>query len=315
MRATDILKPGDVVRVRSWPEIRAALDAGGRLDALPFMPEMLRYCGMRLTVSKRLERTCEENRGEMRRIRDTVFLDAVRCDGSSHGGCQKACFIFWKEAWLQKLDRDDTAAANSTLDVQPFPYQYSTADGAYICQSTELLRATSPLSSVDIGSIVRDIRAKTYPPIQLMRILGYAIFLRLRRLTTGRSYRVLEGEQRKTPVGYLSLQPGELVRVKQENEIAETLDINGKNHGLAFTVEMLPFCGKTFRVLKRLETMIHEPTGRLIRLEDTVILENVICDGHHILRGGCPRGNYHFWREIWLERISTNLGTSTTGSN
>ena len=52
-----------------------------------------------------------------------------------------------------------------------------------------------------------------------------------------------------------------------------TLDVQGKNHGLAFTVEMLPFCGKTFRVLKRLETMIQESSRRLIRLEDTVILE------------------------------------------
>jgi hypothetical protein len=92
------------------------------------------------------------------------------------------------------------------------------------------------------------------------------------------------------------------VKVKTKDEIAATLDVEGKNRGLAFTVEMLPFCGGTFRVLRRLEKMIHEPTRKLINVEDTVILDNVTCDGCHILRGGCPRENYHYWREIWLKR-------------
>jgi hypothetical protein len=304
-KAMPFLLPGDVVKVRSWPEIRCVLDENGRTDGLPFMPEMLQYCGMCFTVAKRLERTCEETEGGMRRICNTVFLDTVRCHGSAHGGCQKECFIFWKEAWLQKVDGGNIQGVNSADTTEEvFPYKYSTPDGQYICQSTELIRATSPLSPIDIGCFVRDIRAKTYTPSKLMRVLSYAAFLRLRRLATGRSYRVLEGVQKKTPAGSLGLRPGELVRVKAKEEVMATLDVQGKNHGLAFTVEMLPFCGRTFRVLKRLESMIHEPSRRLIRLDDTVILANVTCDGCHILRGGCPRENYHFWREIWLERAS-----------
>lgn len=54
--------------------------------------------------------------------------------------------------------------------------------------------------------------------------------------------------------------------------------------------------------MRRVEKMISEPTGKLINIVDTVILENAICDGGHILRGGCPRGNFHYWREAWLQR-------------
>jgi hypothetical protein len=101
----------------------------------------------------------------------------------------------------------------------------------------------------------------------------------------------------------MNLQPGEWVKVKTPEQIAETLNKDGKNRGLMVTTEMLSFCGAAFRVLKRLNKMIHEPTRKLIDVENTVILENALCDGCHILRGGCPRGNYHFWREIWLERV------------
>jgi hypothetical protein len=36
---------GQLVEVRSSAEIAATLDANGKLDGVPFMPEMARYCG------------------------------------------------------------------------------------------------------------------------------------------------------------------------------------------------------------------------------------------------------------------------------
>jgi len=82
----------------------------------------------------------------------------------------------------------------------------------------------------------------------------------------------------------LALQPGEWVRVKIEDEIKATLDPRGMNRGLGFTVDMMPACGKTFKVLRRLEKMIDEPSRKVIELKDTVILENSICKGCYILR-------------------------------
>jgi len=40
------LRSGEWVQVRTKEEILATLDLNGRLDELPFMPEMLQYCGM-----------------------------------------------------------------------------------------------------------------------------------------------------------------------------------------------------------------------------------------------------------------------------
>jgi hypothetical protein len=297
------LLPGLLVEVRSWPEILSTLDDSGMLEGLPFMPEMAKFCGHRFRVSKRVERTCEDAKEGMRRIRDTVFLDGLRCDGTTHGGCQKGCFIFWKEKWLRRIDQNIVSGTVPAVDsTNQYPYQYKFSDGQYVCQSTELIRATSLLSPLDLGSYLRDIRARTYSVGQLIRMVSYALFLRIRRRVTGKSYRFLEGQQTKTPKETLNLEAGEWVKVKTKDEIAATLDVEGKNRGLAFTVEMLPFCGGTFRVLRRLEKMIHEPTRKLINVEDTVILDNVTCDGCHILRGGCPRENYHYWREIWLKR-------------
>jgi hypothetical protein len=295
-------KKGDVVEVLPWNELIHTLDASGTIDSLPFMPEMLRYCGKRLIITKRLERTCEDIEGGMRRIRNVVFLNDLRCDGSAHGGCQKSCCILWKDEWLRKpADSGEMQPERSTPPAYPFPYSFG--DGHYVCQSTELLRATSHLSPLDFGSYLRDVRAETYSARELAKVLSYAIKHRLRSRLQKKSHRFLEGSCVKTPSESLNLQPGDWVQVKTLEAIAQTLNKEGKNRGLAFTVEMVPFCGRTFRVLTHLEKMMNESTRRLIPVEDTVILEGVTCDGCHILRGGCPKNNYHYWREIWLERV------------
>src|SRR5262245_31670104 len=99
------LRVGDLVEIRSESEILATLDEAGTLDALPFMPEMLKYCGQRVRVYKRADKTCDtiEYSGS-RRMLNTVHLEGLRCNGSAHGGCQAGCLLFWKEAWLLRVD-------------------------------------------------------------------------------------------------------------------------------------------------------------------------------------------------------------------
>jgi hypothetical protein len=73
------------------------LGEDGSLDGVLFMPEMLRYAGRRFRVSTRVEKFCDTIQGSRsRRIRDVVYLDNPRCDGSGHGGCQAACRLHWK---------------------------------------------------------------------------------------------------------------------------------------------------------------------------------------------------------------------------
>ena len=98
-------RAGEWVEVKSADEILATLDAQGSVDGLPFMPEMLRYCGMRFRVFKSAHKTCDTIGGtKIRHMSDAAHLEGLRCDGSSHGGCQAGCLLFWKSAWLKRVD-------------------------------------------------------------------------------------------------------------------------------------------------------------------------------------------------------------------
>ena len=109
-KATDIgekaylgLEPGEWVEVRSAEEILATLDGNGKFKGLRFTPEMMKFCGMKFKVYKRLDRIVLEATGELREIKTpTVLLENVFCDGKAHGGCDRSCFCFWREAWLRR---------------------------------------------------------------------------------------------------------------------------------------------------------------------------------------------------------------------
>src|SRR5215475_2179950 len=100
---TGKLSAGDWVEVRSKEEILATLDSSSQLDGMPFMPEMFAFCGRRLQVYKRAHKTCDTVFPvRSRRVERAVHLE-TRCNGEAHGGCQAACLIFWKEAWLKPV--------------------------------------------------------------------------------------------------------------------------------------------------------------------------------------------------------------------
>jgi len=102
----------------------------------------------------------------------------------------------------------------------------------------------------------------------------------------------------------LGLRPGEMVKVKSQEEILKTLDGAGNNRGLGFTPEMWEYCGRKLRVFKRVEKICMESaSGEMRRLKNTVILEGAICNGGS---RGCDRAGFLFWREAWLERVNEN---------
>lgn len=116
------------------------------------------------------------------------------------------------------------------------------------------------------------------------------------------------GEQRQKGVVHcteeLRLQPGELVEVKSESEIRDTLDEHGRHRGLLWMPNMARFCGKRYKVHKRIETMMLEATGELRKVRNTVLLENVMCEDLY----GCDRSCFHYWREAWLRRVPSDEG-------
>src|SRR5262245_339295 len=89
------LRAGDWVEVRSKDEILRTLDVRGRLDEMPFMPEMFAYCGRRFRVVSSAHKTCDTISGTGgRRLPNAVHLDDVRCGGQAHDGCEAKCLIF-----------------------------------------------------------------------------------------------------------------------------------------------------------------------------------------------------------------------------
>src|SRR5262249_49778156 len=90
------LKAGERVRVRSKQEILATLDRDGTLGGMPFMPEMLDFCGTEFAVAAVAHKTCDTACKTGGRALDRmVHLAGTRCDGKSHGGCEADCNLFW----------------------------------------------------------------------------------------------------------------------------------------------------------------------------------------------------------------------------
>jgi hypothetical protein len=379
------LRVGDAVEVRSKREILATLDGSGKLHGLPFMPEMLQYCGKRFRVYKRADKACDTiGKTGSRRMENAVHLEGVRCDGEAHGGCQAGCLVFWKEVWLKRVQTslskestDNKIESCAVINTTPSPGKThsctedtlfrSTRRGTdptsldeepFSCQATELSKATSYLAWWDIRQYVRDIRSGNVGLFEFGRGVLIAIFNTLigivrhsvfaaGHLVTARlaahagtndtmssnllvdcdrpvsgtagivdhiktalgdllvEYPHVQGKLRKTPSAVLNLQPGEFVQVKSREEILATLDINNKNRGLLFDIEMLPYCGGTYRVLRRVEKIIDEKTGKMLKLSNNcIMLDGVVCRGClSSNRLFCPRSIYSYWHEIWLRRV------------
>src|SRR5918994_4620570 len=121
------LRAGEVVEVLSEEEILATLDSNGELNSLPFMPEMLQYCGRQFTVYKVAHKLCDTmTRTGMRRMHEAVHLAEVRCDGQAHGGCQTACLVYWKDSWLRRVD--PSAKGEDAAAPGPEPTRLTVAD-------------------------------------------------------------------------------------------------------------------------------------------------------------------------------------------
>lgn len=322
------LRAGQWVEVKSAEEIYATLDEHGCLDNLPFMPEMLQYCGHRFQVYKSAHKTCDTIATYTRRgMRRTVHLAGLRCDGQGHDGCQASCLIFWKEAWLRRVPglhdrvpppKRDSQAAVSRCDPEILVRATRVAptnggSPTYRCQATELLRASSPMSWWDPRPYLRDLWSRNIRLRDFVRYVAIAVYNTIMRMHwRGRPYPYLRGRVvGKTPGESLDLQVGELVRVRSKDEIMSTLDDDLKNRGLKFDAEMVPYCGRTFRVLRRVDMIVDEKTGRMIRLPNPcIILEGAICSGCLSNRRlFCPRAVYPYWREIWLQRVESRRPT------
>jgi hypothetical protein len=315
---TPPFRAGDLVEVRPAAEILATLDEDGALEHVPFMPEMLDYVGRRFRVAQRAEKICDlVGPGGSRRMRDTVFLENLRCSGAAHGGCQAECRFYWKEAWLRSVTSD--AAADQTddgalerltavTDASTRPHDWDRHSERFRCQATEAFRATEPLRSRDPGQYVREVRSGNVGVLRVLRVLARGLWWSIGRRTGLRPHLpVPVGPAAASAPDRLDLRPGEWVEVRSPEEIGPTLDEGGCNRGLLFTPEMLGSCGRRAQVHKRVEKIISERTGEMLHLKnDCIMLEGVVCTGERAPgMWFCHRDSYPFWREAWLKRIAS----------
>lgn len=309
------LRPGEIVEIKSLDEILETLDGRGTLDSIPFMPEMSAFCGSRFRVLRRVDKLNDWVHGTgLRRVRDMVLLENLRCDGAHHGDCQTRCHLRWKESWLRRPSEKGIplpgsipmvevreACSESNLHRSTHAMEES-GSIRYFCQATELTAGSTPL--------------RWWGPIHHLRDL-YTGNLRLMPFLAGVSVRVFNWFQEKrggipfphrnalkskiSPHAILELAPGEYVRVKRKSEIEETLSANFRNRGLWFDIEMFRHCGGEYRVAARVDRLIQERTGKILRIANPcILLEGVTATGEY--KAFCPENEYIFWREIWLER-------------
>ena len=103
-----------------------------------------------------------------------VHLEEARCDGEAHGGCEAACLIFWKEAWLKRAGprtlplRNGTPAEVGSVPSVRGPSEKTVqaaaraltdrgdADVTYVCQATMLPHATTLLPWWDFRQYLED---------------------------------------------------------------------------------------------------------------------------------------------------------------
>jgi hypothetical protein len=316
------LRAGDWVEVLSADEILGTLDEEQSLEGLPFMPEMLQYCGKKFRVHKTAHKTCDTVRNyTIRSMTGVVHLEGLRCDGQSHAGCQAGCLLYWKEAWLRRTREEGAVETRAPLAaedakqrailIQGTQAPSKNGDGQlFRCQATDLLAFTREVRRRDRWNPLFYLKDLTSRNVGLGDFIGYGLLAILNafmdRWFRRRYPRICGGVSKVTLSTPLNLRPGDLVQVKSKEEIMQTLGANMKNRGLHFDVEMVTFCENgTHRVLRRVERIIDEKTGRLIDLPNPcLILEGVTCSGLlSSTRMFCPRSIYPYWREVWLKRV------------
>jgi len=306
------LRAGDWVEVKSKEEILVTLDKKGQLEKLPFMPQMFQYCGKRFKVYKSAHKTCDTvNPIRSLRVADVVHLD-LRCDGEAYGGCQAGCLIFWKTAWLKRVEESGQSASRSSDTVELRKVSKigncteediwkGTRKGAtdasgeisYVCQATQVPNIGHYLPWWDLRQYAEDYASRNVDIIQILRggmFASYACLVQagigigpflswaydfVQWLWGGIPWPRRSGRipaGQPTPTEILNLQPGELVRVKAYKDILATLDTEARNRGLMWDREMVPFCGGVYRVKTRLSRFVDEKSGTLISMRNPAII-------------------------------------------
>ena len=294
------------------------------------MPEMLQFCGQRFRVDKLAVKLCDTiGSTGMYRMRNAVHLEGVRCDGQAHGGCQAGCLIYWKEAWLKRVPAD----GYDPPDPAPEPAQTAALgcthgdatggnpQGRHLAGGRAVLlpghRAAAgganPGPPWDVSQYVRDVRSGNAGLLATIRAVAIGVFNEYQdlsrrflprplRIKDGSRLPFIEGDWRRprttrstcSPVSSSGSRASRRSSRRSTQQQQPWPDVRPRD-----VVVLRPArpecCGES-------SGLIDERTGKLLRIKrPCIVLEDVTCRGAY--HRCCPRADYPYWREIWLERV------------
>lgn len=102
------LQVGEWVRVKAASEIRATLGPDSKNRGLSFDPEMVKHCGERYQVQRRVLQLIDEPTGKMIAMKHPcIVLRDVQCRGEctpQRYACPRAIDSYWREIWLERVE-------------------------------------------------------------------------------------------------------------------------------------------------------------------------------------------------------------------
>ena len=161
----------------------------------------------------------------LRRMRDTVILEGLRCDGGYHSGCQADCAILWKEAWLRRASTKQrarpaqAAGLSAQVDLRQFTTRIDaeTSETRFVCQLNRLPQATIPRRlGNNPRNLLRDLLSGNVRIGPFLAFIAIFAFNGVQRRIRGARFPILAHSQSKTtPHTVLDVQPGQ-ARSNQE---------------------------------------------------------------------------------------------------
>jgi len=299
---------GDAVQVKSWAEIRASLDERGCLEGLPFMPEMTSMCERRALVFRCMHRVFDYRKSRrMRHMDGAVLLVAAPCDGAHHGGCDAACAIIWKAAWLRRLPAEEGAAPQSgpcvpRVDASAEVAAFARPGPPYRCQLTQGHAASKPIRPLSPRLFLMPLVSGNVAPAAF--VVGWLtrLFNELQEWRGGVDFPNFDKmSPKQAAADETAFSAGDVVVVRSASEIGATLDERSLYRGLYFEPDMSKHCGKRRRIQSEVEKIVDIVTGEMrVMKTPAYILQGVHFSGERqLFNSQCEP---LFWRAVWLRR-------------
>lgn len=277
---------GDTVRVKDRERISGSIQPARKTDGCLFMDQMWDYCGQTFKVSKVVDVFYDERKREHFRPRSSIYiLEGLTCEGRMGHfpfQCDRGCFILWHEDWLEKVQ--ESQESPQSVGQQPCTAGEESPPMCQLECISEIEQQNSWLYSKWRSFIMTCSTCKSRVRNTMPRHAGDSGYSK----TTSQAPRGNRDQ----------IHPGDMVKVRSQDEIQNTLDTSGRTRGCLFTEGMEAHCGKEYRVFRRVDHFFDEAKQKTCKCNNLFLLEGAYCN-----RTSCDRNCFYFWHGSWLQKI------------